>query len=328
MDWIPIRAILCATVLLLTRCTCIAGETDQYLAWEADIEDCSGILDTYFNEQLRVYIDRVNSEYPRVDSGQEFAKGFFFYLFNGLHESKFKRWIKNAEEIDTYPERGVSNFAHQRMSIYRGLTFPFILPMSRTVNVNGIHLGIDKLMHMIGFGRRYYMNYLDYVAEGLDEEAAMEKMILRGWTLERITVGGLVDGIVSYADLEANFQGFRLARDLCTGDAPHVVRRDGQWVQVRDIAIREYVTPEFDESYYPSKYQGLRRRLVNAVIAEKYDLENPPPAAVARFRRYDAMADSFSAEVLAGIIKERAAPPREQHAQAASPRDSAENVNR
>ena len=307
------------TTIALPITLAYGGETDQYLAWDKEIADSADAINAYLNEHLERYVELANVEYKKVDTEEKFARGYFFYLFNGLHSSRFKVWIKAAEEVDTFPKRGMHNLVHQRHSIYRGPAFPFILPMSRTININGVHLGIDKVMHFFGFGRRYYKNYVRYRKRGLDEEAAMEKMILRGWMIERYMVGGLTDGIVAYADLEANFQGFRLARGLCGGDAPHVALRGGTWVLLHEIDLREYITPEFDESYYRSKYQGLRRRLVEKAISESYDLENPPPAAVARFQRYAQMPESYSARFLAGIIAERGGGIPEQYARREQP---------
>ena len=96
-----------------------------------------------------------------------------------------------------------------RSSIYRKPAFPFVIPMARTWNIGGVHVGGDKIGHMLGHGRYYYGRYLRARAAGASPEEAMESIVRWGVGVESKIVGGLVDGVFSHADLEANFQGLQ-----------------------------------------------------------------------------------------------------------------------
>lgn len=184
-----------------------------------------------------------------VDSTEELTKEFYEYLFQGLHSSRVRAWANTSPEVDRFPGKSVSFFEYQRMSIFRDLTaFPFILPMARTVRIGDVYLGVDKIGHFFGFGRRYFQRYLRHRAEGMDGEAAMREVVRWGAVIESSFVGGLVDGIFSHADLEANFQGMLMAIDCCQGERAYFARerKVGPYAgnghpQVRDAGFRRVV---------------------------------------------------------------------------------------
>ena len=287
-------ALLWFSLLFLCSGRVYAAETDQYLAWGVELKDSADAINKYLNDETQKYLRKINRPGRRPDSPEQMTRDLYYHFFKGLHASRSRHWLQHSEELDRYPDSSVSSFKYQSMSIYRGRCFPYVLPMSRTIRVGEVYFGIDKFSHFFGFGRRYYEHYLHLCAEGLGEEQAMKKVVLAGVFWENSLVGKLVDGIFSHADLEADFQGFLMAKDLCAGEAPRIERKDGAWVLVRPIDIRPYVTPDFDESYNPSHYRSLRKRFVLALLKEEYRSKAVAPAVQDRFARYRLREPSFS----------------------------------
>jgi hypothetical protein len=291
-----------------------ASETDQYMAWGVELEDCSAALNDYLNDEIAVYLARKNAKRHPPEAAEKLVQGLYFYLFNGLHASRIRHFVMTSDEVDRYPDDSVGYSEHLQMSIFGMKSFPFFLPMADTINVGGIYLGIDKIGHFFGFGRRYLKRYLRYREDGMGEEEAMEKTVLHGFLVERYFVGNLIDGIFSYGDLEANFQGMMMARALSEGDDAPFQRIDGKWVLTRPVDILEFITADFDESYNNSHYSGLRKGQVHEVLRRDVCPKRVLPSVQARFAYYGNWEPSFSEQVLDGFYAERKRNPRERQA--------------
>jgi len=313
------HAVAAASLLLLGICgVASAAETDQYLSWGVVLSDSAEPFNAFLNQEAQVFLNRVNERTKPLESPEQLTIEFYQYLFQGLHSSRVRAWANHAPEVDRFPDRGVSFFAYQRMSIYRDLTaFPFVLPMTRTVRVGNIYFGTDKIGHFFGFGRRYFQRYLLCRRDGLDTEKAMRKVVLWGVAIESSFVGGLVDGIFSHADLEANFQGFLMARSCCEGDDAHFRQEGGQWRLARPFDMRDYITPDFDESYNNSHYTGLRKDRVLEILRREYCPLWRTPEVQARTANYAAYAPSFSKRVITEHFDARRENPQRQQSLAA-----------
>jgi hypothetical protein len=261
-----------AGLLLLPALPARALETDQYLVWGEELSDSTDRVNEYLNQEIRLVLDRLARRGgERPIACEKIPITVYRHLFPWLISSKFRRFLHHDPEIERFPEQEVGYFKYLGESIYRKPAFPFFLPLGRTVKVNDVHVGIDKLGgHMFGFGRRYYKRYLQELRRGASEEEAMERAILWGLEVERFFVGGLVDGVVSLGDLEANFWGMMLARNFCGGPEPHLALQKGRWVLARPVDLRDYVGPRFDESYYGSLYLAFRWKRVRPVLEEEY----------------------------------------------------------
>ena len=44
-------------------------------------------------------------------------------------------FLRTSDEVEMYPDRSLSNFRYRNMSIYRNITFPYVIPMARTIRV-------------------------------------------------------------------------------------------------------------------------------------------------------------------------------------------------
>ena len=125
-------------------------------------------------------------------------------------------------------------------------------------------------------------------------------------------MGGLADAMFSYADVEANYQGFLMLRAMVEGDDAHLQQVDGHWVLARPINIRPYVTPGFDESYNVCHYTRARRRSVPATLQDQYAEAYNSLLVRERFAQYDAYEPSLSQRIVDRIDAERGITPREE----------------
>lgn len=301
-----LRGLVLLVVAALASLAAPGAETDQYLSWGVVLSDSAEALNRFVNDEAQTFLDRVNQRTNPVTSVEHLTVAFYEYLFQGLHSSRVRWWANHAPEVDRFPDRGVSFFAYQRMSIYRDLTaFPFVLPMARTVRVGDVYFGTDKIGHFFGFGRRYFERYLRYREEGWDEEEAMRKVVLWGVAIESSFVGGLVDGIFSHADLEANFQGFLMARSCCEGEKAHFREEAGEWKLSEPFDMRDYITPNFDESYNNSHYTGIRKDRVLEILRREYCPFWKSPEVQSRMARYASYPPSFSKRVISAHFDEQ-----------------------
>ena len=288
-----------------------ASETDQYLVWGVELEDSSQAINRYLNTEIDRFLEERNRADQEPCSGPKLTRRIYLHFFQGLHSSRLRHWLGHSSEVDRYPEDSVTSFQHQKMTIYRGRSFPYFLPLARTIRVGDVYCGKDKLAHFFGFGRRYYNRYLRLRAQGKTEQEALEKVVLAGIAMEGTLVGKLVDGIFSHGDLEADFQGLLMARDLCDGPEPHLVLEGGRWKRVRPIDIRAYVTPDFDESYNPCHYWALRKRFVLPILAAEYRSKAASPAVQERFDRYRLREPSLAKRVIRAHFEKNGTNPQE-----------------
>lgn len=280
--------ILVVTLLcLLAPASLGALETDQFMAWHQELEDSTDHLNSYLNRQIEIALERANQRSTAARC-EELPVRIYRRLFRHILFPRVRRFLATDPHVDRFPGREVGYFGFLKKSIFRKPAFPFLLPMARTIRVNEVNLGVDKIGHMLGFGRRYYVRYRRARRRGFSDEEATRRVVHWGYTRERLAVGGLVDGVVSHADLEANYQGLLLARDFCEASPPHLVETAAGWRLQRPVDLRAYVSPNFDETYNPSRITRARWRKVRPIVEAEYCGQYRAPRVQKMMRRYRA----------------------------------------
>ena len=159
-------------------------------------------------------------------------------------------------------EESVTDREYFMMSIYGTHKFDVskYFSLSRNININGIYLGTDKLSHWMSTGERYYRVYLRAMKKENNEENAFKKAINYGIFLDRFILGGVSSGSLSYGDLEANFQGMLFNRRFCrvSKDQNYLKRVSGKWIIQHKVDVRDYVNPNFDETFNPSLFSRFK----------------------------------------------------------------------
>lgn len=151
-------------------------------------------------------------------------------------------------------------------SIYSGASLTeapaiWLAGIGRSLRVNGHVIGTDKIGH-------FFMQGFDYFSQ--TENGATLESILRDGHGEDGIWGLPMTGVKSYADMSANFQGYRFWKQLYSGKNPYFRCAEGKgWVRQREFAWSEYVNDSWDEAINcsemkPSLEQKVRLNLSRA----------------------------------------------------------------
>lgn len=275
--------------LALLTCPWLQGrlealETDQYYAWGRPLADATDAVNAKFSLELERAIDSFEQP-PQTceDIASRFRKRMRPILFHHI-----QIWAMNTSLVERIPADAKEYVEYQRNSMYR-FHGPFDtgmwMPITPTIEINGVRIGTDKLSHFVSSGWRYHKTYQEALRSGTSAAEAEQAAIRRGLLEERLILGSAVSGILSIADLEANLQGMRFYLDLCTGDDPILVNDSGVWSIGRSIDLRDYVHPGWDESYRNSIFRDRRWGKAEPALAQ-YCAFRDDPWVLDMWRRY------------------------------------------
>ena len=177
--------------------------------------------------------------------------------------------------------------------------------MARTIRIGEIHIGTDKIGHLFGFGRRFHKRYRRALARGFDEDQALRRVVTWGVKIERYIAGGILDGVFSFADVEANYQGLRMALAMCDETDPHLVRDPDGWRLARPLDLGLYVTPHLDESYYNSRFSDHRWKSIRPILEAYCPLYHSESVRAQRARYAQLQSPSPSMRIVGEIFARR-----------------------
>jgi hypothetical protein len=243
--------IFVATFLLMKDASAL--ETDNYLVWKRDLQDSSAVINEYFQKNLEE-VRRENLSCSALIKKVAHRFRSFLVHDNPVENYLFKTLDKNA----IFPR----TLFFVEESIYRD-PYLFYIPqfgLAPNIQVNGYYFGTDKLSHFAWVG------YLYYKARNL------EKAIEYGIQDEKTLHGYWASGVFSYADLEANYQGYLFYSSLCD--------------KSQAFDIRRYVNGNWDESYNLSYRIEANWKKVAPVLREEYCPMRTDPEVLARFAYY------------------------------------------
>lgn len=303
--WVP--------VLLLLRALPVAAlEVDPYLAWLVEIEDSAPALNEYTNAMISGHLEVLAARSADIDACPDVVAS----ILRRLHHSALTRrravhFLNSSPDVESWKDGGPWSSVWR--SYYRKLPFLYFSSIARTVDINGVRLSVDKIGHLFSYGRKYYRRYSREIERGATPDEAERAAILWGIRQENLFVGKWIDTIFSHADLEANYQGLRLARDLCEGAAPHLVGGDGAWRLVHDVDLRDYITPGFDEGYNTSHFTRLGWFLVRSRLARHCRVLDEPSVArrIAYYRTFPG--PSASERIIREVFSSRGKDPQARH---------------
>ncbi len=269
-----LNTLMVAALLLFSICA-HALETDQFYAWGKPIDDSSVYLNAWVRLQIQAALESRGKKAPR---DCEAAIGLIQKRLQHSIYQPIEIWINSTDLVDRVP-RGVEEYKHYRDSYLLSKTYPLDtargLQPSPTLEVNQIRLGSDKLAHFFSEGWWYYKWWLknrdDHSADALQRE-----MLRYGVTLEKWVQGKMLTGVISPADMEANYQGFIFYQQLCHGDEPLLYQQEGRWHFSETFDIGHYVSPEWDESWNANIYSDVRWKGIRQTMAGYcQDLNSP-----------------------------------------------------
>jgi hypothetical protein len=251
---------------ILANCTFLfAAEVDHYSVPAKLIPNSSALV----YEKVQNYLQMALNEANVLSSCNEdiLYKKMRLY-FNNHTKGKLTQDVIYDEGFPSVRIK-LEESIFQDWSIYNGFLLgrekakKSALALGPIMKIDNQVLGTDKLEHFFGSGFLYFKRHHK---NGTD----LLKVLKRGAFYEKTILGGnfLATGVFSYADLAANFNGMRFWNHVLQKDddvlgaeenlGPYVSCEQGQWVQVKEINLAEYLDDSFDESKNCSKFATSR----------------------------------------------------------------------
>lgn len=262
-------------LLSLLSLSAWALETDNYLAWKTDLKDSSQEINSFFNSQIQTVLsDPKNSSLDCQGLLKEIGEVFKSRLVHDNPVENHLMEVLSSEKI--FP----MSLYYVEESIYRDpyrLYIPYF-GLAPNIQVNSFYFGTDKLSHFASTGRIYY--------EIFQKEKSLAPAIKWGVRDEKSLHGYWASGIFSYADLEANYQGFLFYQNLCNGPAPYLQNQNGIWALGRLFRIQDYVSGLWDESYFGNYFLPGNWEKVSPLLYTEYCPLKNSKRVKERFRHY------------------------------------------
>lgn len=310
-----LKILTIASFLALTS-SLNAAETDQFYAAQAVIRDSSTEMNAFFHEKIELALDIVNLKKNPVScrlAAKEVLKQVVgeFSLSEYIKNKSFSKisvYTQKSPLIERFPPETVSEKDYRSQSIYRHRPFPVnVVGVARTLNLNGIYIGTDKLGHFSIVGKTYYKNFLKALEDGLALEEAQTYAILKGFKQEIALLGYAVGGTFSYGDLEANYQGLQFGRNMCEGETPYLIQSKNLWVHnpAHNFDIKKYINPKYDEAYNVSFWSPRMWKKMKGEIISSYCKNKEDPDYKIREHTYNQIVtSSVNDSLLVKFLKE------------------------
>ncbi len=236
-----------------------AYESDQYTNRTNSVADSLIPID----DQVNLAIQKILHQKRVPQTEKAFAQAVYRELGGIYWADKIERWAARSPTVDKYPQT-------RHKSIYRSMPVwatrvNYVFGVGRTIRVNGVLVGSDKLGHFFSQGYKYFLRELRAWSE--------EKVLQRGAFVENWLFGKFTTGVYSNADLVANYEGWRfyqsLFRDQVTpGKSAILTRQDARLMQQRPFTLADHINDYWDEGLNPSyNTKSLNKRLRQAILA-------------------------------------------------------------
>jgi hypothetical protein len=283
-----------------------AIETDQFIAATVSLKDSSPLINNYIREKMHIAVSKANRRGKGPAYCQKLASNVFTEILGRFSISKISRYAEEAEEFERFPSDDLSMGEYMDLSIYQMAKFPInMVGLSHTINVGGIYVGTDKLGHFALLGRNYYNRYRKYNRRMKDSVAAQKKSIMKGIRQEVSLLGYTLGGVLSFADLEANYQGLRFGIEMCQGENAFLQFADNQW-QIntqRPFDIMEYFNPKMDETFNLNFWRPNLWKKINPDVAKVYCSMLESPLYKNRLDFYQSInVPSYNDELMAEFL--------------------------
>ena len=248
--------------LIILSCLCLSpltgfsAEIDAFSKRFEPLEDSLVKVNQLTNRLLQESLDEVNSKRDGCD--QKHLYKSLRKRFNNQYQGELAKEIINSDEypkIKIPSKESIYQDFKWYEAIVQGGTSRISDPIADQMKINGILVGTDKFEHFMGSGYKYFNEFRL-------EKHSVEEALQIGWKAETGILGAVTTGVMSYADLTANFNGMRFwnhmlqLRPDILGDnhGPYISCQDNQFVQVKKIDFRHYIDESMDESINCSKF--------------------------------------------------------------------------
>ncbi|WP_127715994.1 hypothetical protein [Halobacteriovorax sp. HLS] len=253
-----------------------ASEVDSFLKRENKLKDSRDAINEKTHFFLKDSLNRANSKGKGCNEKvlyKSLRKNFRNHVFGQLTP-----WIIATDEI----EKNVGLVRETIYADFRWFEAPIVGLLSKFISDSTGHnirfgqyyVGTDKFEHFLGTGFKYFT-----------------KKYKKGWSTEKVLnigvkaefgfMGATTTGVISYADMVANFNGMRFWNHILSENedilgeefGPYVQCVDNKWVEAKPIDWLNYMDHAWDEGINCSKFRT--KRLLKSVKKnlEKYSQE-------------------------------------------------------
>lgn len=268
---------------LVAAFTVQALETDNFLTWDKTLPDSTEVLNKLIQDQIESVLK--NSSLDQDISCSEITFRIANRFKTTPRQKLFEDYLQENFSERMYPKTPYYLFE----SIYRH-TRRFYLSksgLSPNLQANGVYFGVDKLSHFGSTGRRYLKHYLKKIRQGYSAQDAEKFAIRKGLSYELRIQGLWPSGVFSYADVEANYQGFLFYKKLCLdGQETYLEKSGTTWKLVRTPDMRDYVNPFWDETFHQSFFGSGMWSVSSKIILREYCPLRSSELVQRRFKYY------------------------------------------
>ncbi len=191
-----------------------AAEIDSVTPRKLKLDNSLGFINIIFNYRIQEGIQKANSIQDNIEDMQENDYCDVNILYTELRKAIFQSytasWGFRGYQLDKQLRSLLARQSYSlslKESIYRDISYLEgitlnIKELSAVVNINGHLIGLDKIGHFFAQGWEYF-ELTQY------ENYSIDKALAWGKQLEAGKFGYTTTGIFSFADLVANFNGWR-----------------------------------------------------------------------------------------------------------------------
>jgi hypothetical protein len=295
-----VKTSLLLLISLMSSTISFGAETDQFTRREEPLADSAEMINTKANEAIKTSLKNLNKEQKgclETDLYKELRKHFANHTKGLL--------VIDILKNESIPKRNIelNESVFSQWKPWDGIGLGLILKyksdvvMSPVLNIGGSLIGTDKLEHMFGQGFHYFKDYYQKdktIADSVRAGAFREKYVLGGTRIG--------NGIFSYGDLSANFNGMRfwnhmlqLNPDVLGEEhniGPYIACEKGQWVQVKKMDFTYYIDDSMDEATNCSKFatKAAAKKYLLSVKASGHSCPMDPAKRDELVAKYKHMA--------------------------------------
>ncbi|MCG6938302.1 MAG: hypothetical protein LJE83_09055 [Gammaproteobacteria bacterium] len=196
-----------------------AAEIDSVTPRKVKLENSLSLLNSIINQRLREGVEKANAQQEDMEDIDEYYNDenkscdeqvLYTELRKAIYQSYTASWGLKGYDLDKQLRKLLSRQSYSLSlndSIYRDIDYLEGLSLnlkelSDVVNVNGYLIGLDKIGHFFSEGWRY-------IELTHEENRTIEQALEWGNQQEKGKFGYSTTGIFSFADLTANFNGWR-----------------------------------------------------------------------------------------------------------------------
>lgn len=245
-----------------------ALELDSFTNRHIPLEDSLEAVDAFTNKKLRQAIDAANH------AGEIFNSKCSYKILRRKVKRKLVadlRGVYVIAPLEHYIDskdigRQYLVTTKKKESIYKYIKMsdkPLMLipPFAPLTISNGSHIGSDKYSHFFNLGYLYYRK--------LEHGYSIKDILKHGLKSEKSIWGGIVNGIISNADLVANFQGLRFYQQLFGKGIDPLTGHDyegdgaikcinGEFKLTRAMTFADFIDDAMDEAINCNEYSSRK----------------------------------------------------------------------